>query len=138
MTDSMSDPPPDTYRAGEIIVSESSAAYLQPLRIFRTVIGKIADTTLGFSSSASKRHRDVLDGLMQQFWDQLVRDVGICVHRTVSFSSDGTRIMSGSSDKTVRLWDAAMGQPVGGPFQGHTDSVNSASFSPDGTRFVPG
>ena len=34
---------------------------------------------------------------------------------------------------TVRLWDAATGQPVGQPLTGHTDTVISVAFSPDGT-----
>jgi WD40 repeat protein len=29
---------------------------------------------------------------------------------SVAFSSDGTRIVSGSYDKTIRVWDAATGQ----------------------------
>jgi hypothetical protein len=57
---------------------------------------------------------------------------------SVSFSPDGTRIVSGSSDCTVRVWDAATGLPLGEPFQGHTSSVSSVSFSPDGTCILSG
>ena len=57
---------------------------------------------------------------------------------SVSFSPDGTRIVSGSGDKTVRVWDALSGQCVLGPLEGHTDWVRSVSFSPDGTRIVSG
>jgi WD40 repeat protein len=57
---------------------------------------------------------------------------------SVSFSPDGTRIVTGSEDHTVRLWDAVTGQPVGEPLRGHTNWVTSVSFSPDGTRIVSG
>ncbi|CAG7854429.1 SubName: Full=Related to WD40-repeat protein (Notchless protein) {ECO:0000313/EMBL:CCA73885.1} [Serendipita indica DSM 11827] len=56
----------------------------------------------------------------------------------VSFSPDGTRIVSGSSDRTIRQWDAETGQPLGEPLQGHEYSVNAVAFSPDGTRIVSG
>jgi hypothetical protein len=56
----------------------------------------------------------------------------------VAFSPDGRRIVSGSWDNTLRLWDAASGQPIGSPLQGHTNSVISVAFSPDGRRIVSG
>ena len=34
-----------------------------------------------------------------------------------AFSDDGRRIGSGSSDKTVRWWDTATGQPIGAPLR---------------------
>jgi WD40 repeat protein len=43
--------------------------------------------------------------------------------------------MDVSWDKTARVWDAAIGQPVTGPLA-HQAPVVSAAFSPDGTRVI--
>ena len=55
----------------------------------------------------------------------------------VAFSPDGRRIVSGSSDKSVRVWDSSTGQ-VQNVLEGHTHSVQSVAFSPDGRRIVSG
>ncbi|KIK64688.1 hypothetical protein GYMLUDRAFT_981954 [Collybiopsis luxurians FD-317 M1] len=57
---------------------------------------------------------------------------------SVAYSSDGTRIVSGSSDRTVRIWDATTGTQIGHPLHGHDHFVLSVAFSPDGTRIVSG
>src|SRR5262249_24084332 len=46
---------------------------------------------------------------------------------SVAFSADGKRIASGSSDKTVKVWDAQTGQQVL-TLKGHTDGVHSVAF----------
>jgi WD40 repeat protein len=55
---------------------------------------------------------------------------------SVAFSPDGQRIASASDDCTIRVWDAATGEVVAGPFTGHTNEVNSVAFSPDGQRIA--
>jgi WD40 repeat protein len=56
---------------------------------------------------------------------------------SVTYSPDGTRIVSGSPDHTVRLWDAKTGLPIGQPLH-HDDTVTTVAFSPDGTRIASG
>ncbi|KIM25141.1 hypothetical protein M408DRAFT_74796, partial [Serendipita vermifera MAFF 305830] len=56
----------------------------------------------------------------------------------VAFSPDGTRVVSGSGDKTLRLWDGVTGASIGDPMKGHTEYVTCVAFSPDGTRVVSG
>jgi len=56
---------------------------------------------------------------------------------SVAFSPDGKTILTGSLDKTARLWDAATGRPVGPPME-HSGEVMSVAFSPDGKTIVTG
>ncbi len=51
----------------------------------------------------------------------------------MAFSSDGRRGLSGSADKTARLWDLATGKELRS-FLGHTDEVLHVAFSQDGKQ----
>ena len=56
---------------------------------------------------------------------------------SVSFSPDGSRIVSGSGDNSMRVWDSHTGAELT-RLEGHTYWVTSVSFSPDGSRIVSG
>jgi WD40 repeat protein/tRNA A-37 threonylcarbamoyl transferase component Bud32 len=52
---------------------------------------------------------------------------------TVAYSSDGTRLVSGSADGTAKVWDAQTGQER---FMVEHSGPGSVAFSPDGSRLV--
>src|SRR6266576_1289439 len=54
---------------------------------------------------------------------------------SAQFSPEGQRVVTASTDKTARVWDASSGKPVGEPMK-HELPVNSAQFSMDGQRVV--
>ncbi len=56
---------------------------------------------------------------------------------SVAFSLDGQYIVSGSRDKTVKLWDLKE-RVLLHTFNGHESEVNSVAFSPDGKYLVSG
>ena len=55
----------------------------------------------------------------------------------LAFSADGTRLASGSTDKTVRLWDIN-NRDKWITLQKHTDWINVLAFSPDGKMLASG
>jgi WD40 repeat protein len=56
---------------------------------------------------------------------------------SVAFSPDGRQAISGSNDKTIKLWDVASGNLIR-TFSGHSDAVFSVAFSPDGRQAISG
>ena len=56
---------------------------------------------------------------------------------SVVFSPDGTSLVSGSNDKTIKLWDIQTGGIVR-TFYGHTNQIWSVSISSDCTRIASG
>jgi WD40 repeat protein len=60
---------------------------------------------------------------------------------SVVFSGDGKLLVSGSADKTIRVWKVKgklwkRGRLVCGPLKGHIDQVSFVALSPDGKRIV--
>jgi len=55
----------------------------------------------------------------------------------VAVSPDGQHVISGSEDKTVRIWDRMTGECVT-TLEGHTDDVTAVAVSPDGQHVISG
>ena len=55
----------------------------------------------------------------------------------VGWSPDGSRLVSGGDDGTVRVWEAGSGRLLH-TLTGHTGGVRSVGWSPDGSRLVSG
>ena len=55
----------------------------------------------------------------------------------VAVTLDSRRAVSGSQDKTLKVWDLERGTELA-TLQGHTDSVNAVAVTPDGKRAISG
>ncbi|HVX10225.1 MAG TPA: c-type cytochrome domain-containing protein [Pirellulales bacterium] len=55
----------------------------------------------------------------------------------VAFSPDAARLVSGSQDKTARVWNLADGQPIS-KFAAHTQAVTAVAFDAGGGQVVSG
>ncbi|KAL4078980.1 WD40-repeat-containing domain protein [Scleroderma yunnanense] len=117
-----------------IIAESTPHLYLSALPFSPSQSTLIRGVTVKFANMAqvvSGQHEDwpknqhVLQGHTSFVW-------------SVAFSPDGRNIVSGSSDNTIRIWDAQTGAQVGKPLQGHTKLAFSVAFSPDGRTIVSG
>jgi Tol biopolymer transport system component len=99
----------------------------------RTIVSGSYDNSIKLWDAASGR----------EWWALGSHDSAV---ESVAFSPDGQTIVSGSGDKTVGLWDATVGlwdivmqrQTRTRTLSGHTGTVNSVAFSPDGGTIISG
>ncbi|KAF5357453.1 hypothetical protein D9757_011603 [Collybiopsis confluens] len=91
-------------------------------------------TVFNMISTAAETSIDNQDKMQQLFGD--IKDY-LEIVDSVAFSPDGSKIISGSDDKTVYIWDAVAGQQLA-QLDGHSNQVNSVAFSPEGSKIVSG
>ena len=80
-----------------------------------------------------------LEGHMSKFDEAklLIREGQTNSYSPLSLTPDGRRAVSGSSDKTLWVWDVESGRCLR-TLEGHTGSVYAVSLTPDGRRAVSG
>jgi WD40 repeat protein len=109
---------------------------------------QIYTSAIVFSPQTSIVRRDNLSKIPTWFrkipqveatWESLIQTLPshLIQVNTVAFSPDGKQIASGSSDKTIKLWDSTIGNPWK-TLIGHSGSVNAVVFSPDGKQIASG
>ncbi|RXW12284.1 hypothetical protein EST38_g13570 [Candolleomyces aberdarensis] len=104
--------------------------------------GYIGTHLVELLKSGSDEDRRVVEGFQQQY----TRDINCLSElqghtntvRAVAISPDGKRIVSGSWDNTIRIWDMEKGAQVGEPLLGHGEAIYSVAISPDGKLIVSG
>ncbi len=107
--------------------SDLSRLDLRHVPLYMVVLGRgiIAGERKAARVKGSKIGRSLLP---QGHWSKI---------ESVAYSSDGTRLLSGSMDMTLREWDRVTGECIC-MFEGHTICVSSVAYSPDGTRVLSG
>jgi WD40 repeat protein len=76
-----------------------------------------------------------LSNISQRRWESILLKGHEDVVNSATFSPDGRRVVTASTDTTALIWDAATGMQIAA-LRGHDDKVWSAAFSPDGRRIV--
>lgn len=75
------------------------------------------------------------------FGNLLLTQTSTCYYRysvlQISFNPQGNRLLTGSSDKTARIWDVQTGQCLQ-ILEGHTDEIFSCAFNYKGNIVITG
>ena len=106
--------------------------------------GKIQlwDTTTGEQLSTLSGHgEDLKNPLIEKFREMIQGQSSVPEGNNhvlvLEFSPDGTKLASGSKDKTVRLWNTDTGDELA-ILRKHTGWTNVLAFSPNGKRVASG
>jgi WD40 repeat protein len=111
-----------------------------PLLVYHSALPFAPTTSAVYRMFHNDQIFPFIVGGFQKSWSPLL--MVLSTHNdlvlSVAFSPDGSRIVSGSRDMTIRVWDTVSGAQSLGPLRGHINEVSSVAFSPDGATIVSG
>ncbi|KIM85744.1 hypothetical protein PILCRDRAFT_65733 [Piloderma croceum F 1598] len=126
----------DALRFAQIFASSIEE---HPLLVYRTALPFAPAASAVYKTFHDAALFPFISGAFHQSWSALLLVLQGHEERvtSVAVSPDGTKIISGSADKTILVWDATSGAEVL-PALRHESVVSSVTFSPDGRRIVSG
>jgi WD40 repeat protein len=136
----------------ETVTEHAKLAWLKPMGHYLAAPGGRLETVVVLSSPAlcvatvpGSNHAVVGDesgavSLVDIGTSAVVREYGThdAAVTCIAVSPDGLRVVSGSWDKTVRIWNLKTGKSLNGPLQGHELALSALAVSPDSLRVVSG
>ncbi|RYP30214.1 hypothetical protein DL767_006361 [Monosporascus sp. MG133] len=124
--------------AKDYLVSEAAVGKIFPSGT-HSVHRSIVDSIIRGLFTAEEPSWVLTKPIVEQNWNLCLQTLEGHSGRvtSVAFSPDGSRIVSGSYDHTIKIWDAKSGKEVR-TLEGHGDSATSVAFSPDGNRIASG
>lgn len=127
----------------------SSGKWLKPIPAPSEKLKKLLSPCSGSSEKSSGTAYKAADTILDVYRKiSKIKVVGIKEEQTltghsdmvaaIAYSPDGKRMVSGSYDGTLIVWDANTGKKLIGPLKGHFNFVRNVAFSPDGEHIVSG
>lgn len=104
--------------------------------IGRLAVSGSMDGTCRLWEVATGRCLRVLEGHQGKVVSSMF-DLNESAVSAVAFSPDGRYVLSGSWDRSIKLWEVATGECIR-TLKGHPHYVNTATFSPDGAHILSG
>jgi WD40 repeat protein len=119
---------------------EKSSVFAQQIHIRSTDLSnkEIVDKSREFLLQSKNPHLDIIWAKVRNT-EALIRTLEGHADNinSVAITSDNTKIVSGSRDKTIKVWELNTGKLLN-TLEGHTSSISSVAITSDNSKIVSG